>query len=88
MRVMAPIGVFLPTGVALEIDGEAVSRVPFTYCLPQVCIAIAEASPATLEKLKKGGKANFIVYEAPGRGMSLEFSLKGFTAGLKQLHEL
>ncbi|MGI9465339.1 MAG: invasion associated locus B family protein [Aestuariivirgaceae bacterium] len=88
MRVMAPIGVFLPTGIALEIDGAAVGRVPFTRCLPQVCIAFAEASPPTLEKLKKGGKANFIIYEGPGRGMSLELSLKGFTAGLKKLHEL
>ena len=43
MRVMAPIGVFLPTGVALEVDGGAVGRVPFTRCLPQVCIAFAEA---------------------------------------------
>ncbi len=88
MRVMVPIGVFLPTGVALEIDGAAVGRVPFTRCLPQVCIAFAEASPPTLDKLKKGGKANFIIYEAPGLGMSLELSLKGFTAGLKNLHEL
>ena len=88
MRVMTPIGVFLPTGVALEIDGAAVGRVPFTRCLPQVCIAFAEASPPTLEKMKKGGTANFIIYEAPGLGMSLELSLKGFTAGLKNLHEL
>ncbi|NNE21520.1 MAG: invasion associated locus B family protein [Rhizobiales bacterium] len=88
MRVIAPIGVFLPTGVALEIDGAAVGRVPFTRCLPQVCIAFAEASPPTLEKMKKGGKANFIIYEAPGLGMSLELSLKGFTAGLKNLHQL
>lgn len=88
MRVIAPIGVFLPTGVALEIDGAAVGRVPFTRCLPQVCIAFAEASPPTLDKMKKGGKANFIIYEAPGLGMSLELSLKGFTAGLKNLHQL
>lgn len=88
MRVIAPIGVFLPTGVALEIDGAAVGRVPFTRCLPQVCIAFAEASQPTLDKMKKGGKANFIIYEAPGLGMSLELSLKGFTAGLKNLHQL
>lgn len=88
MRVIAPIGVFLPTGVALEIDGDAVGRVPFTRCLPQACIAFAEASPPTLAKMRKGGKANFIIYEAPGLGMTLEFSLKGFTAGLKNLHEL
>ncbi len=88
MRVMAPIGVFLPTGVALEIDGAAVGRVPFTRCLPQTCMAFAEASPPTLEKMKKGAKANFIIYEAPGAGLTLEISLKGFTAGLRELHNL
>ncbi|MGE4244871.1 MAG: invasion associated locus B family protein [Parvibaculaceae bacterium] len=88
MRVMAPIGVYLPTGVALEIDGAAVGRVPFTRCLPQVCVAFAEASPPTLEKLRKGGKANFIIYEAPGLGISLALSLKGFTAGLDALGKL
>ncbi len=86
MRLMAPIGVFLPTGIALEIDGAAVGRVPFTRCLPQVCVAFAEASPPTLEKMKKGAKAKFIIYEAPGLGLGMEFSLKGFTAGLTALH--
>ena len=88
MRVIAPIGVFLPTGVALEIDGEAVGRVPFTRCLPQVCVAFAEASAATLEKLKKGAKANFIIYEAPGLGISMPISLSGFTKGLEELAKL
>ena len=68
MRVIAPIGVFLPTGVALEIDGNAVGRVPFTRCMPQICMAFAEASADTLSKMKKGKLANFIIYEAPGIG--------------------
>ena len=85
MRVMAPIGVFLPTGVGLEIDGAAVGRVPFTRCMPQVCIAFAEATPPTLEKLKKGGKANFIIYEAPGVGIRLPISLNGFSKALTEL---
>jgi invasion protein IalB len=88
MRVMAPIGVFLPTGVALEIDGAAVGRVPFTRCLPQICIAFAEASPDTLAKLKKGTAANFIVYEAPGIGLPMKMSLDGFSAGLAALDDL
>ncbi|MET0483790.1 MAG: invasion associated locus B family protein [Aestuariivirgaceae bacterium] len=88
MRVMAPIGVFLPTGVALEIDGAAVGRVPFTRCLPQVCVAFAEATPPTLEKLKKGGKANFIIYEAPGVGIRLPITLNGFSKGLGELAKL
>ena len=85
MRVIAPIGVFLPTGVALEIDGAAVGRVPFTRCMPQICMAFAEASPDTLAKLKKGKEANFIIYEAPGMGLPMKLSLEGFSASLAAL---
>ncbi len=85
MRVMAPIGVYLPTGVALEVDGAAVGRVPFTRCRPQICEALAEASPETLAKMKKGTAANFIVYEAPGLGVPMKISLEGFSAGLESL---
>ena len=87
MRVIAPIGVFLPTGVALEIDGNAVGRVPFTRCMPQVCMAFAEASPETLTKLKKGKAANFIIYEAPGMGLPMVLSLEGFSAALAALEK-
>ena len=85
MRVIAPIGVFLPTGVALEIDGNAIGRVPFTRCMPQVCMAFAEASPETLVKLKKGALANFIIYEAPGIGLPMKLKLEGFGAALAEL---
>lgn len=85
MRVIAPIGVFLPTGVALEIDGNAVGRVPFTRCMPQLCMAFAEASPDTLTKMKKGNEANFIIYEAPGIGLPMKLSLEGFSAALADL---
>ena len=88
MRVLAPIGVYLPTGVALEVDGAAVGRVPFTRCRPQICEALAEASPETLEKMKKGTAANFIVYEAPGLGVPMKISLEGFSAGLENLTTL
>ena len=88
MRVIAPIGVFLPTGVALEIDGNAVGRVPFTRCMPQVCMAFAEASPETLTKMKKGNAANFIIYEAPGIGLPMKLSLEGFSAALGALEGL
>lgn len=88
MRVIAPIGVFLPTGVALEIDGNAVGRVPFTRCMPQVCMAFAEASADTLSKLKKGKQANFIIYEAPGIGLPMKLSLEGFSASLAALDKV
>jgi invasion protein IalB len=87
MRVMAPIGVYLPTGVALEIDGNAVGRVPFTRCRPQICEAFAESSPETLAKLRKGTTANFIIYEAPGLGIPMKMSLEGFASAIDLLNK-
>lgn len=87
MRVLAPIGVFLPTGIALEVDGKPVGRVPFTRCLPQTCMAFAEARKETLAKMKKGKKARFLIYESPGVGIPLELDLSGFTASLDALEK-
>lgn len=88
MRIMAPIGVYLPTGVALEIDGAAVGRIPFMRCLPQICVAFGEAGTQTLDKFRKGNAANFIIYEAPGIGMPIKISLNGFAAAYTALGKL
>jgi invasion protein IalB len=88
MRMLVPIGVYLPTGVALEIDGAAVGRAPFVRCRPQICEAYAEISPESLGKMQKGTAANFIIYEAPGLGIPLKVSLEGFSAALENLNTL
>jgi invasion protein IalB len=88
MRILAPIGVYLPTGVALEIDGGAVGRIPFMRCLPQICMAFGEAGTQTLDKFRKGTAANFIIYEAPGIGMPIKISLNGFSDAFKALGSL
>lgn len=85
VRVMAPIGVFLPMGVALEIDGNAISRVPFTRCAPQTCMAMAAASPETLDKLKKGKEATFFIYNSPTSSLPMKISLKGISEALAAL---
>jgi invasion protein IalB len=88
MRILAPIGVYLPTGVALEVDGGAIGRIPFMRCLPQICVAFGEAGNQTLDKFRKGSAANFIIYEAPGIGMPVKFSLNGFAAAYTALGKL
>jgi invasion protein IalB len=62
--------------------------VPFTRCSSQLCIAVGEASAPTLEKMRKGAIAKFIIYENPGVGVPLDFSLKGFTAAFDGLDNL
>ncbi|HFC05481.1 MAG TPA: hypothetical protein ENJ55_07215 [Rhizobiales bacterium] len=85
MRIMAPISVYLPTGVALEVDGAAAGRVPFTRCLPQTCMAFAQVRKETLAKMKKGKKGKFLIYEAPGIGIPIDLDLTGFSSALKSL---
>jgi invasion protein IalB len=87
MRLMAPLGVFLPTGIALEIDGAAVGRVPYARCTRQVCYATATASPDMFDKMRKGAAANFIIYQGPGLGMPMKISLNGFSAAFAELKD-
>lgn len=89
MRVLAPIGVFLPTGIPMEIDGTALpGRITFSRCLPRVCEGMGEASPESLAKFKKGSKAIFYIYERAGASFPMNVSLDGFGDGLAELDKL
>jgi invasion protein IalB len=89
MRILAPIGVYLPTGIPVEIDGTALpNRLPFNRCLPRMCEGFGEASPETLAKFKKGGVATFYLYDRPGNGYPMAISLEGFGAALAELEKL
>src|ERR1043165_1406767 len=39
MRVLAPLGVLLPSGLGLKIDATDVGRAGFVRCLPNGCVA-------------------------------------------------
>lgn len=89
MRILAPIGVYLPTGIPIEIDGAALkSRMQFSRCLPRMCEGFGEASPETLAKFKKGTDATFYLYDRPGNGYPMKISLEGFGAALTALDKL
>ncbi|MCA0433362.1 MAG: invasion associated locus B family protein [Proteobacteria bacterium] len=86
MQVMAPMGVFLPTGIPIEIDGAALPKpMIFNRCVPPICEAAGEASAESLDKFRKGSQATFYIYDRPGNGFPLKISLEGFAAGLKAL---
>jgi invasion protein IalB len=89
MRILAPIGVYLPTGIPVEIDGEALkNRMQFTRCMPRVCEAFGETSPDTLARFKKGTAAVLYIYDRPGNGFPMKLSLEGFGAALAALQKL
>src|SRR5499426_3388532 len=61
MRVVAPMGVLLPSGLGLKIDNEDVGRAGFVRCLPNGCVAEVVMDEKLLGQLKTAKTATFII---------------------------
>lgn len=85
LRVLAPLGVLLPSGLGLKVDQTDVGRTPFVRCLPNGCIAEVVMDDKLSEQLKKGTTATFIVFQTPEEGIGIPIALKGFTEGFDKL---
>lgn len=85
LRVLAPLGVLLPNGLGLNVDGKDMGRVAFVRCLPNGCIAEVAMDDGLIDTLSKGSNAIFVVFKTPEEGIGIPVSLNGFGDGLKQL---
>ena len=85
MRVVAPLGVMLPSGLGLKIDNADVGRAGFVKCLPNGCIAEVVMDDTLLNKLRNGHTSTFIIFQSPEEGIGFPMSLKGFGDGYDHL---
>jgi invasion protein IalB len=85
MRVVAPLGVLLPSGLGLKIDNKDIGRAGFVRCLPNGCIAEVVMDDALLKKLRTGKTATFIIFQTPEQGIGFPVSLAGFAEGYDKL---
>jgi invasion protein IalB len=85
MRVVAPLGVLLPSGLGLKIDNADVGRAGFVRCLPNGCIAEVVMDDTLLAKLRSGKTATFIIFQTPEEGIGFPMSLAGFGEGYDKL---
>ncbi|MDJ0512229.1 MAG: invasion associated locus B family protein [Methyloceanibacter sp.] len=80
MRVVAPLGIFLPRGLGMKIDGEDVGNVPYIKCgKTSGCIAEFELQNEVVTKLKSGQSALLIIFPTVEEGIGIPVSLEGFT---------
>jgi invasion protein IalB len=86
LRVVAPLGVLLPTGLGLKIDNVDVGHAPFLKCGPVGCVAEVVANDDLIGKMKTGQSAVFIIFQTPEFGIGVPVSLAGFGDGLVQLN--
>src|SRR3981081_3421311 len=77
MRVVAPLGVLLPSGLGLKLDNVDVGRAGFVRCLPNGCVAEVVMDEKLLGQLRTAKTATFIIFETPEEGIGFPLSLNG-----------
>jgi invasion protein IalB len=85
MRVVAPLGVLLPSGLGLKIDNADVGRAGFVRCLPNGCVAEVVMDDKLIGQLRNGQTSTFIIFQTPEEGIGFPMSLKGFGEGFDKL---
>lgn len=85
LRVLAPLGVLLPSGLGLKIDDVDVGRAGFVRCLPNGCVAEVVMDDALVSKLRTGKQATFIIFQTPEEGIGIPLGLNGFGSGFDTL---
>jgi invasion protein IalB len=85
LRVLAPLGVLLPSGLGLKIDNADVGRAGFVRCLPNGCVAEVMLDDNLIGQMRNGKDATFIIFQTPEEGIGIPLSLGGFGEGFDKL---
>ncbi|WFU09729.1 invasion associated locus B family protein [Rhizobium sp. CB3090] len=85
LRVLAPLGVLLPNGLGLNVDGKDIGRAYFVRCFSDGCYAEVVLEDELLKTLRSGATATFIVFQSPEEGIGIPVDLKGFAEGYDAL---
>lgn len=85
LRVLAPLGVLLPNGLGLNIDGKDIGRAYFARCFQDGCYAEVILDDTLLDTFRNGKAATFIVFQTPEEGIGIPVDLNGFGDGFSAL---
>jgi invasion protein IalB len=85
LRVLAPLGVLLPNGLGLNVDGKDIGRAYFVRCFADGCYAEVILEKPLIDTLKTGKAATFIVFQTPEEGVGIPVDLNGFGPGFEAL---
>lgn len=85
LRVLAPLGVLLPNGLGLNIDGKDIGRAYFVRCFEDGCYAEVILEDTLMDNFRNGKAATFIVFQTPEEGIGIPVDLKGFSEGFDAL---
>ena len=85
LRVVVPLGIILPAGLGLKIDGTDIGKTGFMRCLANGCMAEVSMDDGLIGRFSTGSTALFIIFPTPGEGTGIPIPLAGFANGLARL---
>ncbi len=85
LRVLAPLGILLPNGLGLYVDGKDIGRAQFVRCFEDGCYAEVILDETLRQTLSTGKAATFIVFQTPEEGIGIPVELAGFSEGFTAL---
>ena len=74
----APLGLFLPAGIAVTLDDKKPTTLPFQTCNAQGCFAAAVLSDNQLAGMRKGKALNVVFQNLKKKPITLSIRLQGF----------
>ena len=85
MRVVAPLGVLLPSGLGVRIDDKDTGRMTFVRCQGNGCVAEVFVDDKLLDLLEHGKSVTFVLFETPEEGIGVPAKLDGFKESYEAL---
>ena len=84
--ILAPLGVALRGGIRVKVDGGQERAAPFEICLQSGCLVRQPMGADFLAAMKAGQTAAMTVVSAQQGEVTINISLRGFTAGFNALN--
>jgi len=85
LRVIAPLGALLPTGLDLKLDSDDVGRMSFVRCLPNGCVAETLIDDKLLQKLEAAQTMTLVMFQTPEEGIGVPATMAGFKTAFEKL---
>ncbi len=83
--ITMPLGISLPPGAAISVDGGAPQTIVIERCDSDGCIGAVALSDRVIADLKRGREARISFHDGTRRRIAVPVSLFGFTAGFNSL---
>ena len=83
--VTLPLGISLPPGVSISVDGGDAAKIVIERCDANGCVGTLGLGDELIADLKRGSEARIYFHDATRRRIAVPVSLMGFTAGFNAL---